>query len=337
ISSLDDHLIMNIRVIDGKGKTLAEGRDLQRLKNQLAGIEPEAITDTVEHSIELDEAGPDILDDFPDEIDSQSQGIQLKLYPALHKEGNKVALRLYPARNEAEHMHQAGLRQLYINALPEQVRHLKSSLPNINQLCMLYTSLGKCDDLKQAILDATIDQLFSQHPVNSSADFQRILDEGRSDMIKVAGDWCQLLSTILRAHQQIRKQLKNPPLSWLDAMNDIQNQINQLFPSDFITHIEQQWLEQYPRYLKGIELRLEKIQDNPTRDRKCRLEFESLWNDYEKRAQQLVKQHIESPQLNYYRWMLEEYRISLFAQTLKTRFPVSAKRLKQYWSEISDA
>ena len=337
LQTLDDHLIMNIRVIDSEGNSLAEGRNLQLLKNQLAGIEPEPITDTTEQNIEQDEVGPEILDNFPDEINVESQGIQLKLYPALHKEGSKVALRLYHARNEADHHHHTGIRQLYINALPEQVRQLKSSLPGIHQLCMHYTSLGKCDELKQAILDATIDQLFTQHQVNSTDDFQRIRDEGRSEMTNVASDWCQLLSSILKAHHQIRKQLKNPPLSWLDAMNDIQNQINHLFPANFITLTEREWLEQYPRYLKGIELRLNKIQDNPTRDRKCRLEFESLWNEYDKRAQQIAKQHIDSPQLNYYRWMLEEYRISLFAQTLKTLFPVSVKRLKQYWSDISDA
>ena len=337
ITSLDDHLIMNIRVIDNKAKPLAEGRDLQALKNQLAGIDPEPIADTTEQRIEIDEVGPEILDDFPQQVDVESQGIQLKLYPALHKENHKVALRLYHAKNEANQHHQTGLRQLYINALPEQVRHLKSKLPGIHQLCMHYTSLGKCDDLKQAILDATIDQLFTQHQVQNKADFDRILDEGRSEMINVANDWCQLLSNILKSHQQIRKKLKNPPLSWLDAMNDIQHQINHLFPANFITHTQREWLEQYPRYLKGIEFRLEKIQDNPARDRKSRLEFESLWNEYEKRAQQLEKHHIESPQLNHYRWMLEEYRISLFAQTLKTLFPVSTKRLKQYWSEISDA
>ena len=87
----------------------------------------------------------------------------------------------------------------------------------------------------------------------------------------------------------------------------------------------------------AIKKRFDKSKTNATRDRQLRLEFSSLWQEYIKRQASLEKQHIDSQQLNHYRWMLEEYRVSLFAQELKTKFPVSEKRLKTYWNELSDA
>ena len=131
--------------------------------------------------------------------------------------------------------------------------------------------------------------------------------------------------------------MKNPSLSQLDTATDIQLQLDHLFPPNFITVIEQQWLQQYPRYLMAIKKRFDKAKTNATRDRQLRLEFSSLWQEYIKRQASLEKQHIDSQQLNHYRWMLEEYRVSLFAQELKTKFPVSEKRLKTYWNELSDA
>ncbi len=131
--------------------------------------------------------------------------------------------------------------------------------------------------------------------------------------------------------------MKNPSLSQLDTVTDIQLQLDFLFPPNFISLIEQQWLQQYPRYLMAIKKRFDKAKTNVTRDRQLRLEFTSLWQAYIKRKVSLEKQHIDSQQLNHYRWMLEEYRVSLFAQELKTKFPVSEKRLKTYWNELSDA
>jgi ATP-dependent helicase HrpA len=117
---------------------------------------------------------------------------------------------------------------------------------------------------------------------------------------------------------------------------DIQQQLAYLFPKNFITVIDREWLEQYPRYLMGINKRVEKSKTNLTRDRQLKIEFSRLWDEYIKRQKLLQKQHIDSEQLTHYRWMLEEYRISLFAQELKTRFPVSDKRLRKYWNELSD-
>ena len=105
----------------------------------------------------------------------------------------------------------------------------------------------------------------------------------------------------------------------------------------FVAETDQINLDNYTRYLRAIDMRLEKIQSNPQRDRKARVEISDLWSAYKKRAENLEKNNQYSAELNNYRWLLEEYRISLFAQEIKTLVPVSAKRLKKTWNEITDA
>ena len=129
--------------------------------------------------------------------------------------------------------------------------------------------------------------------------------------------------------------MKSPALSQLDTITDIQSQLNYLFPANFITVIDQQWLQEYPRYLMAINKRFDKSRTNAMRDRQLRIDFSRLWDEYIKRQAALDKKHIESEQLDHYRWMLEEYRVSLFSQELKTKFPVSEKRLKKFWRELS--
>jgi ATP-dependent helicase HrpA len=179
--------------------------------------------------------------------------------------------------------------------------------------------------------------VFLYERIKSAAEFEQRLQQGRSRLHAKAEQWSRLLTTILDEYRAIKKQMKNPAMMQLDMVNDMQQQLNHLFPKRFITDIEKQWLQQYPRYLAGINKRFEKSRTDITRDRQLRLEFSKLWDEYLKRSESLKQQHIVSEQLDRYRWMPEEYRVSLFAQELKTRFPVSEKRLKKYWNELSDA
>jgi len=228
------------------------------------------------------------------------------------------------------------LRQLVINALPEQVKHLKRSLPDIQNLCLKYTDFGRCDELKQDIIDKTIDDVFLCDGIRTAKEFEEKLEQGRGQLHEKAEQWSRLLTSILDGYRALKKIIKNPALVQLEMVADIQQQLAYLFPKNFITVIDREWLEQYPRYLMGIDKRVEKSKTNMTRDRQLKIEFSRLWDEYVKRKKLLEKQHIDSEQLAHYRWMLEEYRISLFAQELKTRFPVSDKRLRKYWNKLSD-
>ena len=339
LENLSEHLLMNFRVLSSDRSVLAEGRDLQAIKNKLSGIEH--VTIEVGNETEQDAAygqenvGPDILNVIEDIVELNIQGILIKAYPALVCKGKQVNLLALDNKETASCETRKALRQLFINALPEQVKNLKSSIPDIQNLCLKYTDFGRCDDLKQTLINKTIDDVFLYEDVKTEEEFQIRLEKGRSELHENVKRWSGLLTIILDEYRAIKKVLKNPALTQLDMISDIQSQLGHLFIKDFITNIDHQWLQQYPRYLSGIKKRFDKSQSNTTRDRQLRIEYSKLWDEYIKRHESLSKQHIDSEELDHYCWMLEEYRISLFAQELKTRFPISDKRLKTYWNELS--
>ncbi|MBE9567227.1 MAG: ATP-dependent RNA helicase HrpA [Proteobacteria bacterium] len=339
-AAIDQHLLMNFRVLGVDGEVIEEGRDLQAIKDRLSGTARDSVT--IEESgadsdspYDQDNVGPDVLDSMTASIEIELQGISIKAYPALVRDGRQVNLRALQSRQEAALETHRGLRQLFINALPEQMKHLKKSIPDIQNLCLKYADFGRCEDLKLDIINKTIDEVFLFDEIKTAADFAGRLDKGRAALHDTVKHWSRLLGDVLDGYRMVKKQMKAPVLSQLDTATDIQVQLASLFPENFITMIDRQWLQEYPRYLKGIDKRYEKSKTNATRDRQLRLDFSRLWDEYTKRQTALEKQHIKSPQLEQYRWMLEEYRISLFAQELKTKFPVSEKRLKKFWNEIA--
>jgi ATP-dependent helicase HrpA len=341
IDNISLHLLMNFRVIDNTGQVLAEGRDLQKIKNDLQACADEASSEECVPdagvAYDRDNVSPEVLDTMTDSVELDLNGVTIRAYPALVKDGTRVNLRVKDNRKEAITETQQALRQLYIKALPEQVKHLKTSIPDIQTLCLKYADFGTCEEFKMNIINRTIDDVFLYDAVKDSSEFYARLEKGKSQLYEKAQQWCHLISSILDSYREIKKILKQPALSQLDTVADIQLQLEHLFPANFIMCTEPAWLQQYPRYLNGIKKRYEKAKSNATRDRQLRLEFAGLWNEYIKRFKLQQKQHIDSVQLRHYRWMLEEYRISLFAQELKTKFPISAKRLKKYWDDLSDA
>ena len=341
VNDISPHLLMNFRVIDQDGTVIEQGRDLQAIKDVLADdlhdvaeMSDETEQDSAYHQ---DDVSPDIIDTLSESVELELQGVSIKAYPALVRDGRQVNLRAFQNKKTARYETAKALRQLVINALPEQVKHLKRSLPDIQNLCLKYTDFGRCDELKQDIIDKTIDDVFLCDGIRTAKEFEEKLEQGRGQLHEKAEQWSRLLTSILDGYRALKKIIKNPTLAQLEMVADIQQQLAYLFPKNFITVIDREWLEQYPRYLMGINKRVEKSKTNMTRDRQLKIEFSRLWDEYVKRQKLLEKQHIDSEQLAHYRWMLEEYRISLFAQELKTRFPVSDKRLRKHWNELSDA
>ena len=348
IQNISPHLLMNFRVLGIDGSVLEEGRDLPSIKNNLSGLADDATSFDTEAGSSVgveagedeiykqDDVGPDVLDKLTETLEINLQGVKIKLYPALVKQRKQVNLRALESKRIATAETSRALRQLIINALPEQIKNLKRSIPDIQHLCLKYSDFGRCDDLKLDIIDKTIDDVFLYENIQSEAEFNLRLEKGRSELHEKAKQWSALLTDILDEYRAIKKIMKKSALSQLDTVSDIQGQLNYLFPENFISAIDREWLQQYPRYLIAINKRFDKSKTNVIRDRQSRIEFSKLWDEYMKRQQSLLKQDIESEQLNHYRWMLEEFRVSLFAQELKTRFPISAKRLKTFWNELSE-
>jgi ATP-dependent RNA helicase HrpA len=335
IELIDPHLFINFRVIDDNGNTIKETRDLSLLKDNHPTKDNKPLKITPDND-RKEKAGPEIFDDFPETEEKLVQGVKIKIFPGLTASGKDVFLQFYNSFEQAQSHHIKGIRQLFINSLTDQIQHLKKNLPDINKICLNYVDFGTCDSLKKELINSSIDDLFTNHKISSYQDFKSTLDNGKPLLFDSVINACSLLNEILVNYRAIKKAFKNPPLDWLDTVTDIKNQLDYLLFPGFLLEVKPEWLEHYPRYLIAITKRLEKIRSNPAKDRESRLKISTLWNDYIERENKLKNQLIHSEQLEYYRWMLEEYRVSLFSQELKTLFPISEKRLKKYWNEISD-
>jgi len=333
---LADYLSFNFRVISAEGKTLDQDRNLSQLQQKYSLYKDTSQPEVKVNNVEKDNINCSSLNDLEDEIEVNNNGIIIKAYPVLVVDKKQVNIRIINSETEARKKHFEGLRQLFINALSQPVKHIKSSLSKEQKLCAQYLPIGSCEQLKLQITYRIIDELFTRHLPKTENDFNHIL-ENRQNIDDLLNDLTQQLTSILELYNQIRKRLKNPPLNWLDALTDIQDQLNNLLHNDFVLKTTDENLRNYTRFLKAIDKRLDKIQSNPERDRKGRIEITTLWQDYKKRSDSLLKNNQHSVQLDAYRWLLEEYRISLFAQEIKTLSPVSAKRLKKIWNEITDA
>lgn len=339
--NVSEHLLMNFRVINADRDIIVEGRDLQLIKSELAGFEEAFINETVEVNQKdiygVSNVGPEILDKMEESIELDVQGVTIKAYPALTRIDKQVNLVALESKDVAVYETRQSLRQLFVNALPEQVRNLKKEISDNKNLCLKYADFGHCDVLKSGIINKAFDDVFLREDVLTNKEFLSSLEMGKSELHENVKRWVDLISNILDEYRVIKKLLKKPLLTQLDMVADVQLQLSNLFVDEFIESVDPQWLQQYPRYLAGIRKRFDKSQTNLTKDRRLRIEYSNIWEEYIKRQESLAKQNIKSGELNYYRWMLEEYRISLFSQELKTRFPVSEKRLKKYWNEIIDA
>ncbi|MBB1487080.1 ATP-dependent RNA helicase HrpA [Oceanospirillum sediminis] len=335
---LEHHHRMLIQVVDSKGKVLGESRELNELLEQFSGQSAEQVRISGDDKFKLSgmtdwPAGME----FPLQIEQEQQGIVLRAFPALTDKGNCVDSTLFDLQGQAEEEHWQGVRRLLMLALPQQVKWIEKSLPNLNQVALLFNSLGKKDQLVQDLVLATFDWTFRTDSVpRTEQAFNQLLDEKQDQVADQAKALLKLCHDILKLNHEIQKKLKGKiPLALAFIYSDIRFQLENLVYQGFLHRTGKEWLQEIPKYLQGILLRLEKAGLNRGREQLWSEELRQLWEKYQLKAEQLEQREGHAARLNEYRWMLEEYRISLFAQQLGTKKPVSAKRLDKLWSELT--
>ena len=326
---LADHLKMNFKVIDSNGKIISEGRDLERLQGKLVDEVEQIFSEETSWPIERNGIKKWDFGDLPEFVETTKHGMPLRGYPALIDEGNTVAIRVQDTLEKADKLHHDGLIRLIRLSLPEQMKYLNKNLPDFEKMSLMFSSIGKKEELKEDLIKAIIDRVFivEKKKINAEQDFLQHLDQGRGELIPVATELCQLVSKALQQYLVINKRLNGKvSLSWLNVIQDIRQQLDHLIYSGFISQTPDEWLQHLPRYLKAIDKRLDKIDRDPSQDKRLSATVSKFWNRY-------MKSKVGATELQRYRWMIEEYRVSLFAQELGTRFPVSDKRLEKIWNE----
>jgi len=216
-------------------------------------------------------------------------------------------------------------------------RQLKQH-PAINQLCLLFASIGSCSSLQQELLNNIIEQTFvPQQLFYHKQEYLQRCEQAEEKLMDNLTETITVVKNLLSAHQQLKKQLKvNVPFALINTHRHIQEQLKLMFYPGFISRTPIQWLRRFPRYIKAIEYRLEKATRDPRRDDILQKEIDFLWQPFIAKLQ--IHEKNQSALLHNsnwieYRWLLEELRLSLFAQELKAVQPVSVKRLDKIWQK----
>jgi ATP-dependent helicase HrpA len=343
---LRPHLFMNFRLLDEHGGTLAMSRSLPELRGQYADRVEQSFA-RAEIKVEANEAaeagegeltgltswnfGP-----LPELLEVRINGRNVVGFPALVDEGESVALRAIDSEEKARSLHRAGLRRLFTLNLKEQVKFIDKSLPGLRDMAMQFMlqdkSGGTEKELKEQILAVTLERSCMMDPLPASqAEFEARRDSARGRITLIAQEVAKLVGAILSEQAALAKRLAAMNKAFPAACADISTQLTTLLPRQFIVNTPYERLQHYPRYLKAAGMRLDKLRADPARDARQLADWQSLAKPFEREWINQARSGIADPALDEFRWLLEELRVALFAQELRTPSPVSVKRLQKMW------
>jgi ATP-dependent helicase HrpA len=331
---LPAHLVMNYRVVDEAGRELAVGRDLAALKDQL-GQAAQLTFAAAEPGIEKGGIKAWDFGDLPATIAFTRGGRRLTGYPALADDGDSASIRLFDTRAAADAAMRGGVVRLLRISLKEQVRQLEKGLPGFTQAALALRTLAPADELQADLVSAVLDRAFiadDELPRDAKA-FELLKQRARTRLPAVREASVRLFAAIAEEWQRTQQRLAAAKAMPQPAA-DIRSQVGRLVFKGFLSATPWERLHDIPRYLKAAQVRLDKYPRDPERDAKHSAEIAGMWKRYEDRAVKLKRAGEADPRLEDFRWRLEEWRVSLFAQELKTPYPVSFKRLDKLWAEL---
>jgi len=337
VGLVEGHLRMNIEVVDGDGKFLGEGRDLAELTARFAAASQAALAvprnDKAEQPVQA-KAFTEVKQTAQQKI----AGLSMTVYPALVEQSGSVHEGRFSTQAEAEFQHRRALQRLLLQQLAEPAKFLRGKLPGLTELGLLYRELGRVEALVEDILLASLDSCILEGEAalpRDGAALAGLAERKRGSWAEHAERLARQTLEVLKLWHGLQKRFKGKiDLSQAVALNDIKQQLANLVYPGFVRETPAAWFKELPRYLKAVELRLEKLGSQVQKDRVWSAELSNLWAQYKARADKHAQEGKRDEQLALYRWLLEEYRVSLFAQQLGTKVPISDKRLSKQWSQV---
>ena len=364
------HLEMNFRVIDEHGRQLAAGRNIAALRAELGGHAQrqfqaafEAARSAVSHgtagedvsapvsaSLQSDGApaaaplsvperrlaGVALTDwsfgELPELLELERGSQTLIGFPALVDCRDYCELQVFDEADEARQIHRLGLRRLFALQLKEPLKAIEKTLAAMNGMAMLYMSLGTVEMLRQQIIELALDRACLADPWPTDAEsFSQRLKEGRSRVSLIAQEIARQCEAVLSEYAGLQKKLTSVK-SHAAAFEDMQAQAKELVGRDFVRNTPYQQFVHVPRYLRAIGVRIDKLRAEPMRDQRWQAEIAPLESRWRKTVQ--ARRGQNDPLLADYFWLLQELRVAIFAQELRTPMPVSVKRLNKVWETL---
>ena len=329
---LPEHCYLNLRIIDDGGQELAGGRKLHELQQQLGQAAAVTFRDNTQE-FERDNVTAWDIGTLPESIKFARGKQQLTGYLGLQKEKDgRIALRLFDTTEAAEQAHRQGVIELMKLQLKEQVKDLNKGIQGFTQAAMLLKHIN-ADTLRDDLTQAVCDRAFigeDELPRNEKA-FKEQIKRARSRLPAVKEALSRYLQETAAAYAELNGKLGKHPLTHL-----LRQRLQTLLAAGFATRTPWAQWPRLPIYLKAMTLRLEKYSSNPSRDAAREADIQELEQMWQEKTDGLVKQGQPiSDDLAAFKWMIEELRVSLFAQELKTPYPVSVKRLLKEWGVIT--
>jgi ATP-dependent helicase HrpA len=274
--------------------------------------------------------------DWPELIEIEQGGQSVVGFAALQDAGDAVILSVLDEPELAAKQHRAGLARLFALQIKDALKYIEKNLPDWQKTAVAYMPLGTAEELKHQVLGLALDRAFLQEPLPlDAAQFEQRLQEGRGRLTLIANEVARLTAVVLAEYSLAARKIKDSKNvgALNEASQDGSQQLGKLMPKRFVMETPWSQMQHLPRYLKAIVMRLDKARSEPERDHEKLVELRPLeqryWRLLAERKGQQDSRMIE------FRWLLEELRVSLFAQTLRTPQPVSAKRLEKAWGLLA--
>jgi ATP-dependent helicase HrpA len=271
--------------------------------------------------------------ELPELMEIRQGGQTLIGFPALIDGGDSVRVEVFDEPEVAATKHRAGLRRLFALQIKDALKYLEKNIPDLQKMAVAYIPLGTAEELRTQIIDVALDRAFLQDPLPTDEfAFKKRVDEGRGRLTLIANEVARLAGVILVEYAAAARKIKdskNAP----EASVDCAQQLQRLMPKAFIAATPWTQLQHFARYLKAITQRLDKVRTDPARDTQRMAELKPQ----DQRYWRLVAERkgVQDARMLEFRWLLEELRVSFFAQELRTPQPVSIKRLDKAWGQLN--
>jgi len=361
LDMLPPHLFMNLRIVDEHGRQLGMGRNLGALKGELgaqargafqalAGLNVRAApaasaeknTPATAPRAAAPAASPALpagarytawtFGELPELMEVRRGAQSLIGFPALLDGGDGVTIEVFDEPAVAAAKHRAGLRRLFALQLKDALKYLEKNIPELQKMAVAYMPLGTSDELRAQLIDVALDRAFLQEPLPTDEfAFKRRIEEGRGRLTLIANEVARLAGVILVDYATAVRKIKDTKIQ-PEATADAAQQLQKLMGKRFVIDTPWTQLQHFSRYLKAITARLDKLRADPARDAAKLAEL----RPQEQRYWRLVAERkgaVDDRMLEF-RWLLEELRVSFFAQELRTPQPVSVKRLDKAWAQL---
>ena len=361
VDMVPPHLFMHLRVVDDHGRQLGQGRSLAALKGDLggqargafqalAGMRAPAAPEPARAAAQPNAkpvakapAAPAVpagqrytewtFGELPELMEIRKGGQTLVGFPALIDEGDAVHIEVFDEPEVASAKHRGGLRRLFAIQVKDALKYLEKSIPDLQKMAVAFMPLGTQDQLRQQIIDVALDRAFLLDPLpGDPIAFKKRVEEGRGRLTLIAHEVARLGLKVLTDYAAAVRKIKDTRGQPL-VTADVQAQLTRLVGKDFLAATPWSQLQHLPRYLQAMVMRLDKLRADPLRDAQrmadIKLQDTRYWRLVAER-----KGNVDA-RMSELRWLLEELRVSLFAQELRTPQPVSVKRLDKAWSLLN--